>query len=81
MYSLCQYKDIFGKPNEGAHSYRIFNIAIVDLGLTIIIGYILSIIFKWSPLYTIIGFIIFGILIHRLFCVKTTVDKLIFGYK
>lgn len=29
--SLCEYKDIFGIPNEGVHSYRLFNIAIVDV--------------------------------------------------
>ena len=30
--SLCQYKDIFGKPGEGAHSYRVANVAVVDVG-------------------------------------------------
>ena len=34
--SLKQYKDIFGKPNEGVHSYRLFDVAIVDLLLTIL---------------------------------------------
>jgi hypothetical protein len=29
-------------------------------------------------LYTIIGVFISGIIIHRLFCVRTTVDKLLF---
>ena len=24
MVDLCKYKNIFGKPNEGFHSYRIF---------------------------------------------------------
>ena len=27
---FCEYKDIFGKVGEGVHSYRIFNIAIVN---------------------------------------------------
>jgi hypothetical protein len=45
---LCKYKNFFGKPGEGAHSYRIFNIAIVDLGLTILVAYILS--FYFTPL-------------------------------
>ena len=82
MNSLCKYKDILGKPNQGAHSYRIFNIAMVDLLLTIIVGYLLSFVFKCNPLYTIIGFIISGIIIHRLFCVRTTFDKwIIYIYK
>ena len=33
---LAKYKDIFGKPNEGAHSSRFLGIAIVDAGATII---------------------------------------------
>ena len=36
--SLCKYKDIFGKPNEGVHSTRIFGLAFWDLfGMIIII--------------------------------------------
>ena len=35
MIDLCKYKDILGKPGQGVHSYRIFNIAIVDVILTI----------------------------------------------
>jgi hypothetical protein len=34
MSLLCKYKNMFGIPNKGLHSYRIFNIAIVDLTLT-----------------------------------------------
>jgi hypothetical protein len=35
---LCEYSDIFGKPNQGIHSIRIFDIAIVDVLLTIIVA-------------------------------------------
>jgi hypothetical protein len=86
--SLCKYKNIFGEPNTGAHKKRIFNIAIVDAGVTIIVAVIIYfIIIKFKPhlagtktlLYVILGFFIFGIIIHRMFCVRTTVDKLIFG--
>jgi hypothetical protein len=75
---LCKYKDIFGKPREGVHSYRIFNIAIVDLGLTIIIGYLISKFFKLKLLYVLIVLFILGIIAHKLFCVKTTINNLIF---
>ena len=34
---MCQYANIFGEPAKGAHKYRIFNIAIVDLVLTLIV--------------------------------------------
>ena len=39
---LCKYKDIFGKPNEGVHKYRLFNIAIVDMSFTIIAAAIIA---------------------------------------
>ena len=46
MVDLCKYKDIFGKPNTGAHKYRFFNIAIVDVAVTIIAGFLFSWFFK-----------------------------------
>ena len=48
MFDLCKYKDILGRPNEGVHSFRIFNIAIVDVLLTILAAYILSIFTKFN---------------------------------
>ena len=75
---LCKYKDIFGKPNTGVHKYRLFGLAIVDVILTIIGGYLIAIIFKKSFLYTTIILFVIGILFHRLFCVRTTIDKLLF---
>ena len=39
---LCKYKDIFGKVGEGLHSYRLFNIAIVDVISTIFVAYLLK---------------------------------------
>lgn len=76
---LSDYKDIFGKPKEGGHAYRIFDIAIVDVILTIVGGYIIAYSFNWSKTKTIIGLFILGIFLHRLFDVKTTVDKIIFN--
>jgi len=76
---LCQYKDLFGKVGQGIHSYRFFNIAIADVLLTILAAYIIYI---FLPKYNffLILFILFilGIILHRIFCVKTTVDKLLF---
>ena len=76
---LCKYKDIFGKVGEGAHSYRVFNIAIVDVLLTILLGVIIHIVNpKWSLLYILIVLFILGIVAHRIFCVRTTIDRLLF---
>jgi hypothetical protein len=76
--NLCQYKDIFGKPGEGAHKYRIFNIAIVDFVLTLVLAYVISALSGFSLVYVIPATFLFGIISHRLFCVRTTVDKLLF---
>ena len=77
--NLCKYKNILGVPGQGPHSYRIFNIAIVDVILTIIVAYIISYIYNISFMKTSIILFILGILLHRLFCVRTTIDKLLFN--
>lgn len=77
--NLCQYKDIFGKPNKGVHSYRIFNIAIIDFLLTMIVAFIISYTLNKSFLYCFVLLFIFGIILHKLFCVNTTITKLLFG--
>ena len=76
--NLCKYKDIFGEVGKGAHSYRIFDIAIVDVISTIVIAFIISKLFKVDFIKTMIGLFILGIIMHRLFCVRTTIDKLLF---
>jgi len=76
---FCKYKNIFGEPGKGVHSYRLFNIAIVDVVLTLLIAIIITRYVEINYIYAIIGLIITGILIHRLFCVNTTINKIIFG--
>jgi hypothetical protein len=77
--NLCQYKNIFGEPGTGAHSYRIFNIAIVDVVFTIIFALIIWW-FTGYPIHWVILFtFILGIIVHRIFCVNSTVNKFIFG--
>jgi|UniRef100_A0A6C0JK51 hypothetical protein len=78
MFNLCKYKDIFGKPNTGVHKYRIFKIAVVDVLVVIIFSYIIFLIFKFPFLYTLGFMFLLGIFTHRIFCVRTTVDKLLF---
>ena len=69
---------IFGKPNQGIHSYRFCNIAIVDAGMTIILAFILSYYMHWPWYWTLIGLFLLGILLHRVFNVRTTIDRLLF---
>ena len=76
--SKCPYKNLFGSLGTGIHSYRIYNIAYLDILVTVSVAFILSRILRTPFLYTLIVFFIIGIIIHRLLCVRTTIDKLIF---
>ena len=76
---LCEYKDILGKPNEGIHSYRIFDIAIFDVGLTVLAAFIIKYLYPdYQLIYILIILFVLGIIVHRIFCVRTTIDKLLF---
>jgi len=76
--SLCQYKNILGKVGEGVHSLRFMGLAIVDVLLTILGSYLLSLIFHWDFWITLVLVFILGIILHRIFCVRTTIDKILF---
>ena len=75
---LCRYKDIFGRPREGAHAYRVLDIAVVDVAATVIVAFIISRVFNLSFWKSLVVLFIVGIITHRTFCVRTTVDKLVF---
>ena len=77
--SLCQYKGIFGNPNEGAHSYRFFGIAFIDLFLTILIAYFYSNYYETNFWSTFLILMLIAVVVHRIFCVNTTINTMIFG--
>jgi hypothetical protein len=78
MNGLCKYKDALGKPGKGIHSYRFMGVAIADVIMTLIGAFLISYFTKKS--FFLIASILFGlgIILHRLFCVRTTVDNLLF---
>ena len=78
--SLCKYKNILGEPDKGIHSYRLFGVAIADVTMTIISAFLISKFYNYSFFYTLLFLFVLGIILHRLFCVRTTIDKLIFPY-
>ena len=79
---MCDYfkkhKDIFGKPGEGVHSVRLMNLAIADVIMTVVIGIVLAYYFSWNYVATTCLLFLIGIFMHRLFGVRTTIDKLLF---
>ena len=79
MLGLCKYKDMFGKVGQGIHSYRIFNIAIVDVLLTILGAFIIHLFIpEYNYCLILLLLFILGIILHRLFCVRTPIDKFLF---
>ena len=64
---LCEYSNVLGEPGKGVHSYKIRNIAVVDLMLTIIGGYLISYVFNASLAYSFAVIFSIGIVFHRIF--------------
>lgn len=76
---FAKYSDIFGKPKTGFHSFRIFDIAVNDLLGTALVSGLISYSFNFNFFLVLFIALLLGIIFHRLFCVDTTINKLIFG--
>ena len=81
MWKLCKYKNALGVPGKGLNSYRMFNIPIFDVLFTILGARILQIvIFPEYHYLNILGLLFFtGIILHKMFCVQTPIQKFLFG--
>lgn len=76
---LCKYNKIFGEVNTGIHSIRLYNIAIIDVLLTLIASYVIHLFVRKYNYFTILFWLfICSIILHRIFCVRTTIDKFLF---
>jgi hypothetical protein len=78
MNGLCKYRNALGVPRKGVHSIRLGGIAVVDVIMTLIGAYVIAHYMRASFAWTAAGLFLSGIILHRLFCVRTTVDKLLF---
>ena len=76
---LCKYKNIFGREGEGVHSVRLGGVAILDVLGTVLVCWWISYYFNISIFKTLLCGFLLGVIMHRLFCVNTTVNKAIFG--
>lgn len=77
--SFAKYSNIFGEPKTGFHEFRILDVAVNDLLGTVVISGLISYNYDFSFLSVFLFFIVLGIAFHRLFCVNTTINKIIFG--
>lgn len=76
---FAKYSDIFGEVGKGVHAYRILDVAIVDVVATVVVSALVSFAFNINFIIILICLFLLGIILHRLFCVDTTINKLIFG--
>ena len=66
-------------PGEGIHGHGPFGFAVFDAILTILASWIISNIFGWSFVITLLVLFAIGILTHRLLGVNTALNVRLFG--
>ncbi len=74
---FCAYKDRLGVPGEGAHQHY-FGVAVFDVFATIVVAECIVYFFHTNRAWTLVALFLTGIVLHRVFCVRTTVDKYLF---
>ena len=73
---------MLGEPNKGLRNkYRIMNISLIDVGATILLAKAIQyyIVPEMNIWIILLFLFVLGVLMHRLFSVKTTIDKFLFG--
>lgn len=76
---FCKYRDALGVPEKGFHESRLFGLAANDLIGTLIFITGFSYISGYSLMSVFIIVLILTVLVHRIFCVNTALNKKIFG--
>jgi ABC-type enterochelin transport system permease subunit len=74
----CPYRNLLGVPGEGVHSYRVFNIAIADVLLLVAFAWLVQKVFGISYALSLLISFLIGVILHRVFCVRTTIDRILF---
>ena len=82
-FNLCKYRNALGVPGKGVHSVRFGGVAgggvaVVDVIMTLVGAYVIAYFTRTSFAWTAAGLFLLGIILHRLFCVRTTIDRLLF---
>lgn len=81
--NLCKYgkmlEPYFGVPKEGIHRFRIMNLAVMDIIMSLIGALIISYFSGIRFIYSMLIVFLSGIILHKLLCVDTTINRLLFG--
>ena len=73
----CPYATLLGKRGEGVHSSRIMGFALNDILATIVVAVITSWIYNISFVYSFLGWLVLGEVLHYVFGVDTRFMELI----
>lgn len=73
----CRYADALGVPGEGAHAH-VAGVAVLDVAATLLAAWGASRRFRVPFWQAAAALFVAGVLLHRAFCVRTTVDRLMF---
>ena len=73
----CPYANLFGEPNTGVHSIRVFGIAVVDTVLTVLAAYVIAKAYKINFWYSFLGLFVLGEILHYVFGTNTAFLKMI----
>ena len=72
-----EYSSALGIPGQGFHTHY-GGIALLDVLGTIVVAELLSYSFGWNIYLVLVTLFLAGIVLHRYFCVRTEVDKMLF---
>ena len=71
----CKYKDALGVPGQGFHSVRVLNVALLAVVGTFALALMFSQLTGASYLWSLLLMFGFGVGLHWLFCVETSLNK------
>lgn len=72
----CPYKYLFGVPNTGFHSYRIFGLALGDILGTILLAWLSSYLTQTGFWWNLLGWFVIGEILHWYFGTPTAFLKM-----
>lgn len=72
-----KYKDLLGKPNTGIHKHRLSESPIIDNLVVIIWAILFAYYFSISIELSIFLWYGLGLILHKLFCVKTRTNLIL----
>ena len=78
MFGLCKYKDIFGKAGDTTKP-RVLGVRILDIVIMVLFVLAFSYITKNNIWKMFAFFLILMVFFHRIFCVRSATDKLLFS--